>query len=240
MKAQERHHLKENEFAVTTARVATQLAANRRSILTLLGAGGVMAALVAGYFYMQSRTYDQASTLLGAAMTIQQATIAPASTVPGAKPATGTYPTEAARGEAAIAAFQKVIDAYPTHEIGTAARYHLGGMLLSLGRDADAERAFTEATAKGGSSLYAEMAKLGRVQALSAQKKYDDAIKSLTDLSAQRDGKLPIDGVLMELARVCRKAGKMQEARAAFKRVVDEFSESTYASEARQQLATMG
>ena len=50
----------------------------------------------------------------------------------------------------------------------------------------------------------------------------------LTDLSAQRDGALPVDGVLMELARVCRKAGKTQEARAAFKRVVDEFPESGY------------
>ena len=240
MKAQERHHLKENEFAVTTARVAAQLAANRRTILTVVGAAAVAGALVAGYFYFQSRTYDQASAMLGAAMTIQQSTVAPAPTVPGAKQAAGTYPTEAARDEAAMAAFQKVIDAYPTHEIGTAARYHLGGVQLSLGRDADAERTFTEATAKGGTSLYADMAKLGRVQALAAQKKYDEAIKSLTDLSAQRDGKLPIDGVLMELARVCRKAGKMQEARAAFKRVVDEFSESGYANEARQQLATMG
>lgn len=240
MKAEERHHLKENEFAITTAKVAAQLAANRRSILTVVGVGAVVAALVGGYFYFQSRTYDQASALLGSAMTIERATIAPASTLPGAKQAAGTYPTEAARAEAAIAAFQKVIEAYPTHEIGTAARYHLGGVLLTVGRDAEAERTFTEATAKGGSSLYADMAKLGRVQALAAQKKYDDAIKSLTDLSAQRDGKLPIDGVLMELARVCRKAGKTQEARAAFKRVVDEFSESGYANEARQQLATMG
>jgi TolA-binding protein len=84
------------------------------------------------------------------------------------------------------------------------------------------------------------MAKLGRVEALAGQNKYDDAIKTLTDLSALRDSKLPVDGVLMELARVCRKAGKMQEARAAFKRVVDEFPESGYVSEAKQQLATMG
>jgi hypothetical protein len=94
--------------------------------------------------------------------------------------------------------------------------------------------------AKGGTSLYGEMANLGHVQALAALKRYDEAIKTLTDLSAQRTTRLPIDGVLMELARVCRKAGKTQEARAAFKRVVDEFPESQYAGEARQQLSTMG
>ena len=154
--------------------------------------------------------------------------------------APGTYPSEAARAEATAAALQKVIDAYPSDDTGTAARYYLGATLLTAGRAQDAERAFSEATAKGGTSLYAEMAKLGHVEALAALQRYDEAIKLLTDLSAQRNTRLPIDGVLMELARVCRKAGKTQEARAAFKRVVDEFPESSYANEARQQLSTMG
>jgi outer membrane protein assembly factor BamD (BamD/ComL family) len=43
----------------------------------------------------------------------------------------------------------------------------------------------------------------------------------------------------MELARTCVKAGKKEEARAAFKRVVDEFPESVYLADARQQLATL-
>jgi TolA-binding protein len=240
MKAQERHHLKQDEFAVRAAWVAEQITTNRNRILTMVGAVVAVAAIVGGYFYFQSRAKDQASALLGAAVAIQQAQIAPAPSVPGATQAAGTYATEAARGEAAIAAFQKVIDTYPSNETGTAARYYLATTQLSLGRAADAERTFAEAVAKGGPSLYADMAKLGRVEALAAQSKYDDAIKTLTDLSALRDSKLPIDGVLMELARVCRKAGKMQEARAAFKRVVDEFPESGYVSEAKQQLATMG
>ena len=33
------------------------------------------------------------------------------------------------------------------------------------------------------------------------------------------------------------KAGKTQDARAAFKRVVDEFPDSPYATEAKQQIA---
>lgn len=240
MKAQERHHLKENEFAVRAAWVAEQITTNRTRILTMAGAVVAVAAIVGGYFYFRARANDQASAMLGAAVAIQQAPIAPLSTVPGATQATGTYSTEATRGEAAIAALQKVIDAYPSNETGTAARYYLGTTLLSLGRGAEAERAFADAIAKGGSSLYADMAKLGQVEAMVTQSKYDPAIKTLTDLSAQRDSKLPVDGVLMELARVCRKAGKMQEARAAFKRVVDEFPESGYVGEARQQLSTMG
>jgi len=240
MKAEERRHLKENEFAVRAAWVAEQVGKYRSSALPAIGVIAVIGAIVYGYFYIQNRNADQANAKLGAALAITQLPIAPASTVPGATQVAGTYPTEQARGEAAIAALQKVIDEYPSSETGTAARYYLGATLLSVGRAEESEKAFAEATAKGGTSLYGEMANLGHVQALAALKRYDEAIKVLTDLSAQRTTRLPVDGVLMELARVCRKAGKTQEARAAFKRVVDEFPESNYVNEARQQLSTLG
>ena len=138
MKAQERHHLKQDEFTVRASRLADRVASNLNRIL-IGGAAAIVLALAAwGYVSYQSRTADQANALLGAALTIEQARIAPAPTIPGATQAAGTYPTEAARGEAALAAFQKVIDAYPSHEMGTAARYHRGAVLLTLGRGADA------------------------------------------------------------------------------------------------------
>ena len=57
--------------------------------------------------------------------------------------------------------------------------------------------------------------------------------------AAQRDGVVPVDSVLMELARAYVKAGKPTEARAAFKRVVDEFPESTHVTEARTQMTSL-
>lgn len=240
MKAQERHHLKQNDLAIQTQRLASQLAGSRNQILGIIAAVIIVVGVVFGYFYFRGRTNDRVSAQLGSALQITAAPIVPAPTVPGATQAAGTYPNETARAEAAIAAFQQLIDAYPSHEGGTAARYHRASVLLTLDRAADAEKGFADAIAHGGSSIYAEMARMGRAQALAAQKKFDDAIRELTDLSGRRDGALPIDGVLMELARVNRKAGKPQEARAAFRRVVDEFPDSPYANEARQQLATMG
>jgi TolA-binding protein len=240
MKAQERHHLKQNELAIQTQRMVQRFAGSRNQIIGIAAAVIVLVAGIWGYFYFRGRTNDRVSAMLGSALQVQSSPIVPAPTVPGATQAPGTYPNETARAEAAIAEFQKVIDAYPSHEGGIAARYHRASVLLSLDRGADAEKGFADAIASGGASIYAEMAKMGRAQALVAQKKFDDAIRELTDLSGRRDGPLPIDGVLMELARTSRKAGKSQEARAAFRRVVDEFPNSTYANEARQQLATMG
>jgi TolA-binding protein len=239
MKAQERHQLKQNEIAITAGRFLTAVAAHRDRII--LGAVVLVAvgAAAGGYGYWKGRTEDQASALLAQAMAVSQAPIVPAPTVPGATQQAGTYPTEQAKLEAARKGFEQVVGSYPSTASGEAARYHLGSVLLMMGRHAEAEAAFRDLGGRSA-SLYGQAARLGLAQALAAQAKYADAIKTLTDLSAERDGAMPVDGVLMELARVSEKAGKREEARAAFRRVVDEFPESPYVPEARARLSAMG
>ena len=175
-----------------------------------------------------------------AAMSIAQSQVVPPPTLPGATQQAGTFPTDKARLEASLKAFQDVAAKYPSDESGLAAKYQMGATLLALDRPAEAETAFADVAQRAGSSsIYKSVAQLGWGQALANAGKYDDAIKKFTDLSAERDGDLPVDGVLMQLARTYVKAGKMQDARAAFKRVVDEFPGSPYTAEARQQLAGM-
>ncbi len=236
MKRQQRHQLKQNEFAVTVARVSTWVQDNQRRVVTGVTILAVVVIAVVGYFMWRNHRYDQASGMLGEALTIATAQIAPPPTVPGAQQAAGTYPTEQARDEAALGAFQKVAAAYPSTPAGLAGKYQAAAMLLALGRYDQAEAGFTDVVASGGKSIYVGAARMGLGEALAAQKKYDQAIKVYTDLAADRDGPMPVDGVLMQLARVSLKAGKTEEARAAFKRVVDEFPNSNYVAEARQQL----
>jgi TolA-binding protein len=238
MKAQERHHLKQNDFVATVARVSAWFVQNRDRVM--MGAVAVVVVIVVGggYLFWRKHTSDQASAMFGAAMAIVEAPIAPASTLPGAGQTPGTYPTDKARQEAALAAFQQVATSYPSTDSGIAARYQAAAALLTLGRLNEAEQAFQDVAGKG-SSLYSSMARLGVAETLVAEGQYDKAIKAYTDLSADRDGPLPVDGVLMQLARACMKAGKPAEARAAFKRVVDEFPESNFVTEARQKLALL-
>ena len=70
--------------------------------------------------------------------------------------------------------------------------------------------------------------------------KHDQGIAILETLAANRDGLLPVDGVLMQLARGYIKAGKTQDARTAYQRVVDEFPQSLYVPEARTELTKLG
>ncbi|HKW03302.1 MAG TPA: tetratricopeptide repeat protein [Vicinamibacterales bacterium] len=240
MKAQERRHLKENEFAATTIQVVETLRENRDRVVMWSVAIIAIVAIGGGYWYWHKHTNDEASSMLGIGMSIAQAPVVPPPTLPGATQTAGTYPTDQARQEAALQAFQQVATQYPSSPSGLAARYQMGVALLALGRLPEAEQAFSAVADKGGTSLYGSMAKLGRAETLRYQGKFDDAIKALTDLAADRDGMLPVDGVLMQLAETCLKAGKTQEARAAFKRVVDEFPDSGYVAEARQQLTNIG
>ncbi|MFI5179389.1 MAG: tetratricopeptide repeat protein [Vicinamibacterales bacterium] len=240
MKAEERRHLKTNEFASTALRVVETLKSHRDQ--AVMAAVAIVAVLVigGGWAYWHKHTNDEAGALLGVAMSVAQAPIVPPPTVPGATQSPGTYPSDQARQEAALQAFQQVVAQYPASAAGLTARYQLGVALMALGRLPEAEQAFNDVGSQAGASVYGPMARLGRAEALRAQGKFDDAIKAFTDLAAERDSVLPIDGVLMQLAETCLRAGKTQEARAAFKRVVDEFPESGYLNEARQRLASLG
>jgi TolA-binding protein len=238
MKAHERHQLKENEFLKTTVAITKVIRENRNAVALGLAAVIVVGAAVGGWMYWRTHRANEAGALLGIAMATAQAPITPAPSLPGATQTPGTFPTEQARAEATIKLLTQAADTYPNTDEGIAARYQLGSELLSVGRLDEAQAAFANVAASG-SPLYAPLARLGQAQALMAAGKIDDAIKIYTELAAARDSALPVDGLLMELARASQKAGKSQDARAAFKRVVDEFPDSTYAADARQQLAAL-
>lgn len=240
MKAQERHHLKQNEFVSTVATATDWYRGNQGAFVGGLIAVVAIVVLGSGYFWWQNRNQEQAGALLGVAMTVYQAPIVPPSSVPGATQAAGSYPNEKARAEAALSAFQKVADAYPSSSAGLAARYHSGEVLLSLGRKDEAQKAYETVIANAGSAIYGPMARLGLANVMLASGKGDQAIKTFEELAAQRDGALPVDGVLMQMAAAYKELGKTAEARTAYKRVVDEFPDSPYAQSARQLMTLLG
>jgi TolA-binding protein len=240
MKARERHQLKENAFAESLAQTMTWLSANQQRVTVVGALVVVLAALAGGYAWWRQSGENRAGALLGTAAALAAAPITPAPTLPGATQPAGTFPTDAARLEAQLVAYREVIAAYPSSEAARTARYALAAALLEAGRAAEAEAAFADAGAAGRGSIYEPLARLGRGEALAAQGKFDDAIVVFTELSADRASDLPLDGVLVHLARASAKAGRTDDARAAFKRIVDEFPTSGYVAEARRELTRLG
>ena len=240
MKAKERHDLKQNEFAETTVHALGWVSAHRSNVVVIGVAAVAVLAVIGGYMWWQRTTADRAGALLGTARAVAQSPIAPAPTVPGAAQQAGTFPDEAARLDAALTAYERVTTQYPGSDAALTAQYAMAALLLDAGRAAEALEKFDQVAADAGRSFYGPLARLGRGQALVALGKFDDAIALFTELSADRTSELPLDGVLIQLARASARAGRTDDARAAFKRIVDEFPASTYASEARQELARLG
>jgi tetratricopeptide (TPR) repeat protein len=240
MKRSERHHLKQNTLAVYFDRASTVLAERGReigiAILVLL----VLGLAIAGYTYWRGQVEARASALLAEAMIILESPVEPPPlTAPGEAPtAPTTFATEQARLEAALPKFTEVYAQYPSAPSATTARYHAANALSVLGRTGEAEALYQEVAS--GRGIYADMARLGLANQFAIAGEHDRAIELYTELADDRDGRVPIDGVLMQLGRAYARAGRHSEAQQTYSRLVQEFPDSLYVAEARRELEGLG
>ena len=103
--------------------------------------------------------------------------------------------------------------------------------------DAEVEREFRRQTEQVRLEyVLADSARLGLATAQAGAGQYDEAIAGYRSLSERRDGAFPPEGVLMQLARTYRSAGKIEEARQTYTRVVEEFPNSLFSAEAQREL----
>jgi predicted negative regulator of RcsB-dependent stress response len=236
MKTSERHHLKENDFAMTVASVSETVAVHRRNLLIGVGVLLVVAILAGGYWFWQRQQNEKASALLAAARVVASAQVAALPTLNSPAVGAGTYATEKARDEAAVKKFQEAAAAFPKTPAGIVARYQAASLLAELGKVSEAEQAYNEVARLDGNGLHGRMARLGVAALQLRAGKFDPAIQTLQELSQRTDTDLPIDGVLMQLGDAYRRAGRTPEAIRAYTRVVDEFAESAYAADAKTEI----
>ena len=207
--------------------------------------GLIAAVLVAvgllggGYWFWQSQQVAQASELLADARAVASAQIAaPPQAAPGVAapaPVPNSYPTEAARSEAALKKFEAVAAAYPTTQPGLAARFQIASLQAEMGKHAEAEKTFQDVVTRDGNGLYGRMARLGIAALQVRSARFDPAIQTFSELSQRTDSDLPVDGILMQLAEAYRLAGRLPDAVRTYSRVADEFPESPYAADARTE-----
>jgi outer membrane protein assembly factor BamD (BamD/ComL family) len=80
------------------------------------------------------------------------------------------------------------------------------------------------------------MARLGRADTQAKAGQIDAAIASWKELASQSSEDLPIDAILMELAKAYVAKGNQEEARKTFTQLVDEHPTSPYSAQARAEL----
>lgn len=245
MKTKERHHLKENELAGMLAVARGNVEKHKRTVSGILLVAIVVAAVVAGVLAWRGQTESRAELLLGEAMATFNARVVPVSTqpeVPGEVPAaaaigaTGTYPSVAAKLNAALPKLKAAADAYPDSDAGVTARYHYASSLATLGRHDEAVTMFDEVVARAGADrLYGRMAQMGKADTLALAGKHDAAVAAWKELASRTDEALPKDAILMELGKAYQAAGNADEARKTFTQLIEEHPTSPYTPQARAE-----
>jgi predicted negative regulator of RcsB-dependent stress response len=232
MNKAERERLKHNETADAIAATTVFVAAHGRTLALGAVAVVLLIGVVVGYGAWKARAEERAQALLQAAIdTAAQPVEAPAA---GAAPAEGTFATEADRTNAVIDKLRAVADSHPSTEAGLQARYYAASLLAEANRLEEAAAAYQAVVSQGGSSITGRMARLGLASVQVRSKDFESAITTFQSLSAP-GSELPADGVLMHLADAYVQAGRPAEAIETLKRIVNEFPQSPYASEARQR-----
>jgi predicted negative regulator of RcsB-dependent stress response len=120
---------------------------------------------------------------------------------------------------------------------GRVARFYRGATLFRLNRldeaKADLERVVSDAGAADTLGATAQML-LARVE--TAAGRAEEAAVLLERLAGESASAIPPDQVLLELGRLYRQTGRLEDARDRWQRVVDEYPESAAAAEARTLL----
>jgi TolA-binding protein len=238
MKRTERHHLKENELAALALSARDAVATRRREALALAILLVVVAAALVGYFGWRARVEGQAGALLAEAAAVEAARVGPPA-APGTPAAGLSFTTEREKHEAALAKYKAVADQYPRTDAGVFARYREAATLMALGRAGEASAAYQQVIDQAGGDIHGQMARLGLAEAQARSGQLEQAIATFKGLADSPDGVLPLDGILMQLGRAYRDAGKMAEAQQTFDRVVQEFPDSPFNSEAQRELDTL-
>ena len=126
MKSQERHKLKENEFARTVEHAREVLSTRQRDITWIVLVVVTLLAIVGGYPWWRNSTATRGTDLLASALAVYEAPVVPAAApAPGSLPPVqqpGTYLTEQAKFEAALPKFIEAADKYPGTAAGITAR----------------------------------------------------------------------------------------------------------------------
>jgi outer membrane protein assembly factor BamD (BamD/ComL family) len=107
---------------------------------------------------------------------------------------------------------------------------------MVLGNPAEAAKAYQAVIDRAGNNIYGQTARLGLAGAQARSGQFEQAITGYKDLAQRKEGGLPIDGILMELGRVYRDAGRASDAQQTFNRVVQEFPDSPFNADAKREL----
>lgn len=237
MRAETRHHLKEDRFRGTTLQVAENAATWSVEHKSKIMAGAVVLvvviAAVAGGWYYLSNQEQKASAELSKAMRTMETPVRPVG-MP-AQPDLPSFASSQERATEARKQFQAIADKYPHSRSGEFARYFLGVTATQLGDYAAAQKDLGPIASSRNQDLasLAKMAQAGAYRKQGQNKPAIDIYKALADKPTNLVSKATAQ---LELASTLMADRQPLEAKGLYERIQKENPASPASQIAAQAL----
>ena len=250
MKRSDRRHLKENALGTVLVRLENRFRGHGRALIFCGLVVLVGFVVIVKYLDLQNEKEFAGTQMLAEAMITATAPIvlppdtssadgsgalsAPASFQPG------SYTSGVRRAKVALQQFIETADAHPANRVGLVARYYAATTASSLGQREEAIQHYQMVIESEGNGIYGEMAQLGMAEAQMHSGNYAEATEIFEASSKQVEWDIPVDGVLFELGKTYLLSGQSDQAQATFTRIIAEFPESLFQTDAQAELDKLG
>jgi len=136
--------------------------------------------------------------------------------------------------------FEEIIASWGRTAQADVARLYLARMDLDAGKIDDARALLVRIKERHKGDAIGRLAALDLIHLQIASGQGSEVAKELEKMVVGRDKTLPRDTALYVLGTVYVEEQKPEQAREYFQKIVDDFSDSPYASKARQKLSELG
>jgi tetratricopeptide (TPR) repeat protein len=231
---QTRHALKQDKYVETTATAVDWMAENRSRLLAVVIPVAIVLLLVIGALVYGSQRIQAGDVALGDALNTYSAPLAR----PGAPSDPGTFPSAAARAQAADAKFEAVARQFRWLPVATRARYFSGLAKMDMGQTGAAESTLKQ-VADGGNRDMATLAELALANLYSSTGRSEQAVAELKKIVDKPSSTLPAGAAQLQLAALYASMGRTAEARSIYAALKDSDKTGPAGQIAAQKLAEL-
>jgi tetratricopeptide (TPR) repeat protein len=238
MKKELKRQIKQDELVTGAEHAWSWLAEHRERVRIAAIVVAVVAVLGGGISLVQASRRQEAQRALSEALALfhapLKAQVSPASAGSGV----GAFATADEKYTQAAAAFDGVERRFGSQPAGLTAAYYAALCRVELGKTAEAEKALAALAARRDTErLEPALARLAMADLYRRTGKVDKAADAYRQAAEDASMPLPRDHALIGLAKLLEENGRLDEARAAYQRLMAEFPTSVYAADARTRAA---
>lgn len=225
-----REDLKRDEVMETVGKGIRFVSGHRKGTAETIGIAVGLAALIGAFLGFRAHRESQAAEHLSRALAVLSTPLAgdPSSAATGKK----TYATAAERSAEANKELSAAADFGATKSGREAA-------VVLAAQGATKDTGSFERFARSGKSVVAAAAELDGYRAMSDAGKTNDAIAAVKRAIETSSSAVPKDALLAELGALYERSGSPADARAIYQRLVSEYPDSPYASEAQSRIGQL-